>query len=206
MMELLDSYLPVFKKALHIVDNPSEFSGYAESRLLCIKTLEQARSEANQCDVEEEEKAAAYFAVIAWLDELMLCSELPWRQQWQGERLQRKYLNTTLAGAHFFQRLTALDVGHQQARKVFLFCLQNGFHGQYGTVDDRSDLLALIEEQRKQCLQENWWAWPCDTPVASGIPDKKIAITRHKSLLPVVISGALFLYGALFFLFRYYVM
>ncbi len=202
-MVLLDSYLPVFKLTLQIAGNPAEHASYDESRQICITTLEQAIADAGQCDASEEEKEAARFAVIAWLDETVLCSALPWRQQWLGELLQRKYLNTTVAGTHFFSQLAELDIKHQQARTVFLFCLQNDFHGQYGTADDRSDLLALIEALRKQCLPQSWHTWPNEAPVTSGTPHRTTPMPLRKSLLPGVLMGVLLLYGLLFLLLRY---
>lgn len=204
-MTLFDIYLPLFKLVLQMVGDAAQFASYEESRQSCIAKLEQAIAEAAQCDAREEEKAAASFAVIAWLDETVLCSALPWRQLWQGELLQRKYLNTTVAGAHFFTHLMQLDRTHQQARQIFLFCLQNGFHGRYATVDDRSELLTLVEALRRECLPAPWHVWPNAAPVASGVPDGTQAMPRRGWSLPAVAAGALLLYGLLFVLLRFYV-
>ncbi|SQA96949.1 Uncharacterized protein conserved in bacteria [Cedecea neteri] len=49
-----------------------------------------------------DEKEAARIAVIAWLDEAILSSELPWRHHWRSELLQRKYLEYHDGGRAFF--------------------------------------------------------------------------------------------------------
>lgn len=203
-MELLDSYLPVFKLSLNMVNNPDDFADYDESRNTLIKTLVDVFIDVDQCETEKEEKEAAYFAVIAWLDEIILCSGLPWRQQWQGELLQRIYLNTTVAGSLFYDRLQTLDSKYLQARRVFLFCLQNGFHGKYGTVADRSDLLDLIKDLRQKCLPECWMTWPGDAPIVPPITNKQFAMPLHKSLLPVATVCTLLIYGFIYLFLRYY--
>ncbi|NIF32453.1 DotU family type IV/VI secretion system protein [Enterobacter sp. Cy-643] len=197
-MTLLDIYLPIFKTVLQIKSTPSAFEDYEHSRQLCIDLLEQATCESAQHDVSEEEKEAARVAVIAWLDETILRSSLPWRQRWQKELLQRKYLNITTAGEFFFTVLEQLSPQYRQARKVFLFCLQQGFQGQLGSVDDPLPLQSVIAEQRSLCLPEAWQNWPNDAPLVSIRTPTKEAMTQNlRPLLSLTVCVGL-LYVALF--------
>lgn len=204
-MTLLDHYLTVFKKILHMSDSPTYFENYEQSRQTCVSLLEQAIHEADQLDISEEEKGAARVAVIAWLDETVLCSALPWRQRWQNELLQRKYLNITVAGEYFFTLLEQLEVHHKQAREVFLFCLQHGFHGQYSSPNDRSTLQAVIIEQRSLCLPDAWQRWPNDAAIVPYQIETKGTIRQRLRPLWTLIVVVTLLYATLYFFLNYYV-
>lgn len=204
MNELLDCYLPVFRRVLHIIAEPTSFADYAQTRLSCLVTLEQAIHHTGGLDAPEKEKEAARFAVIAWLDETILCSTLPWRQRWQGELLQRKYLNMTIAGERFFTHLTQLDPAYRQARTVFLFCLQNGFHGQYSTPTGEEALQEVIAEQRALCLPEDWQTWPNTTEITPLSGGESVLMPFRKRLVLKMPLALASMYGVLFLILHHY--
>ncbi|MRT15096.1 DotU family type IV/VI secretion system protein [Enterobacteriaceae bacterium RIT711] len=204
-MELLDFYLPVFKLVLQMTGEPNKFGDYDETRQTCIVLLEQAINNAGQLEVSEEEKEAACIAVITWLDETILRSSLPWCQRWQSELLQRKYLNFTVGGERFFTQLTQLSPSQKQARIVFLFCLQNGFRGQYTTPNDLDALQTLIVEQRSLCLPEICQIWPNDAPITSSICVSRATILHPLRHLFFMAVGVSLLYGLFFYFLYYYV-
>lgn len=204
-MTLLDSYVPVFKHVLRMTGDPDAFCEYDDSRKTCIACLEQAVQSADEQDTTASEKEAACTAVIAWLDETILRSGLQWRQRWQSELLQRKYLNITTAGERFYTLLAQLNPSEKQARNVFLFCLQQGFRGQYSAPEDQDALLIVIAEQRQYCLPEEWQTWPNDlgiTPVTHLITPA-LSLRRHPLLS--LLAAVLLLYGVLYFYLHYYV-
>ncbi|KJX01429.1 type IV secretion protein DotU [Enterobacter roggenkampii] len=203
-MALLDHYLPVFKQILQMTGNPEQYEDYEKSRHDCIVLLEQATDNARQQDVGEEEKEAARVAVIAWLDETILRSDLSWRQSWQGELLQRKYLNITVAGELFFTRLNQLDPLHIQAREIFLFCLQQGFQGQYSSPDDKSALKAVISGQRQLCLPEAWQTWPNDAAIVPIPPAPENNLTRRLAPVLTLFAGIVLQYVFLYFYLLHY--
>ncbi|EAY3718182.1 DotU family type IV/VI secretion system protein [Salmonella enterica] len=198
MTELIDCYLPVFKLVIQITSDPTSFTDYKSTRGSCISSLELAGNYAEYTDTCDTEKFAARFAVIAWMDEIILRSSLSWRQNWQSELLQRKYLDITTAGERFFTDLDELSPEHVQARKVFLFCLQNGFRGRYITSDSRSELLAVIENLRRLVLPEEWLWWPNETAVTPFCTRQFIITSRsrHPFLLTLLIIA--FMYAFLF--------
>lgn len=204
MSALLDCYLPVFRQVLDMIAEPASFTEYTDARQACLLRLERAFQLASQLDISEEEKADAQFAVIAWVDETVLCSSLPWCEHWQSELLQRKYLNITVAGERFFTSLAQLDPAHHQARRVFLFCLQNGFHGQYSAPDDDAPLQEIIAEQRALCLPESWQSWPNDSAITPATCGETVTTPLHKRLLLRSTLMLLLLYGFLFLLLYHY--
>lgn len=201
---LLDCYLPVFKQVLQMVNNPERFEDYQQSRQTCLSLLEQAIHETKELDVREEEKVTAQEAVISWLDETVLRSHLLWRHHWQCELLQRKYLNTTVAGERFFTLLNQLGADQNQVREVFLFCLQLGFQGQYASPDDQSVLQNVIAEQRRMCLSEAWQFWPNQEPVVPSHSTVPGPVRQRPGFL-LIMTGIMLLYIILYIFFSAYV-
>ena len=204
-MTLLDCYLPVFKKMLMIIREPTRFDDYEDSRQICTELLERTIQKANEQEVCQEEKEAAKVAVIAWLDETVLCSSLTWRQRWQSELLQRKYLDITVAGTHFFTLLSQLMISHLQAREVFLFCLQQGFHGQYLAPEDQLALQKVMIEQRQLCLPEAWQTWPNEATLIPPTPRPTGMKTKRLRPLLCMTASVILLYTVLFLFLYHYV-
>lgn len=201
MTDLFDIWLPVFKLGIEMSNTPDVFADYEDSRQRCLFEIDEAIQAGSQHDSAEEEKEAALFAVIAWFDERVLCSELPWRQRWLAELLQRKYLNTTVAGTDFYTRLTALKATHHQARKVFLFSLQNEFHGQYGTGNMHAEREAIIDEQRELCLPSDWYSQPAEAAVTPCRENQIAVKPLRRRLLPGLFALAILLYVIVFLFF-----
>lgn len=203
-MTLLDCYLPVFKQVLSMTASPTLFEDYDKSRHDCIAMLDGAMQTAGEQDTCEDEKTLAYTAVIAWIDEMLLRSPLPWRLRWQSEPLQRKYLNMTVGGERFFTLLAQLDPLFEQARTVFLFCLQQGFRGQYSTADDEAALQDVIAEQRQLCLPDVWQTWPNDAAITPVTIHDASTMSIHRHPLLSISAAVLLLYGALYLFLNHY--
>ncbi|RDA61912.1 DotU family type IV/VI secretion system protein [Hafnia paralvei] len=187
MTGLLDCYLPLFKKTIRICHQQSDILDYENFRDVIISQLENSMQNATKLDIAQCEKDAAKLAVISWLDETVLCSHVAWRNEWQSEPLQVKYLGTTIAGKQFFIQLKALPARAHQARAVFLFCLQNNFHGQYNTARDLNNLTELIIEQRNLCLPSGWQVWPNDSIVT--IEALRVPLKRNNNInTPLILT------------------
>ena len=94
-------------------------------------------SEAEGIDSELYENAK--YPVVAFVDEVLLCSNWPDKVLWQKESLQRVYFNTTNAGASFYDRLNELNKfgPDRDVREVYALCLGLGFRGKYFRGEDR---------------------------------------------------------------------
>lgn len=187
-MKLLDCYLPVFKLATEIASRPEDFSDYDTFRKDCLLRLEEAVHEAEYHDISDFERDQSFFAVVVWLDEVVLCSQLSLAQSWCSNLLQRKYFQTSIGGEMFFDRLNTLKAEHLQARRVFLFCLQNGFNGKYSTEQDRSALKQVVEQQRQLCLPQDWQQWPNNTQITPINVGKRSLISSKHNVLFIILG------------------
>lgn len=196
-MKLLDSYLPVFKLAAQFAHQPENFADYGTFRTLCITRLEESVQEAEHHEISDFERDQAFFAVIVWLDESILCSAHSFAQNWRTDLLQRKYFQTSVGGEVFFARLSQLKEEHQQAREVFLFCLQSGFHGRYNTAHEQTELTLLIERERQQCLPEEWQTWPTTAQITPISVRKRSLASSSKNNLILAVLGIAVIYAAM---------
>ena len=156
-MSLLNCYLPVFRLATTLFLEPQHHQDYGVFRSQCITLLDKAMRE-SELHNDPQECEAAFFAVVTYLDERVLCATIPWSKEWRGELLQMHYFNISVGGEAFFTRLDAIDEGNAQLRIVYLFCLLMGFHGKYTQQD--AQLLKQRIDMERMCLPKAWQQWP----------------------------------------------
>jgi type VI secretion system protein ImpK len=90
-----------------------------------------------------EQYDLAKFAVVAFIDEVILLSEWDHRHKWAHELLQKSHFTTSNAGEEFFERLDGLssfDPGERDVREVYVYCLALGFVGKFFRPGDRARL------------------------------------------------------------------
>lgn len=182
-MKLLRCYLPVFNLAAEFIHRPESFSDFDSFRGSCITLLETAMEQAAYLEISEFEREHAFFAIVAWLDELVLCTAQHLAPAWRAHLLQRHYFQTSIGGEIFFDRLSELQVEHRLARTVFLFCLQNGFNGKYSHAKDHHELAQVIETQRQLCLPQEWQDWPNDADLTPVRFDKRVLTTSKRNVV-----------------------
>lgn len=202
-MKLLNLYLPVFKLVINFAQGIYPLTNYEDFRQQCILKLEQAISAAEHIECTGRERDEAFFAVVFWMDEFIMRSSLPYISQWRTELLQVKYFQTTIGGKEFFQHLNQLEDEHSLAKCVYLFCLQQGFQGQYAG-QNSGQLQQIIQQLRWSCLPEAWVGWPNDAELISIIKNKnqkQLLIKYHRLLL--LLSFALLYPLALLILYLY---
>ncbi len=98
------------------------------------KFLGSFEHDAQQVRAEAQDIDAAKYAFCAAVDEIILASPFPVRQQWERRPLQLVLFGDQLAGQHFFDRLEELRAKgavRLQALQVFHMCLLLGFQGKY---------------------------------------------------------------------------
>jgi type VI secretion system protein ImpK len=103
--------------------------------------------------IDEQEKRAraegynfdryleARYAVLSWVDEVILTSKWTHRTQWQY--LMSKYYDVANAGEGFFQKLANLPSEAADVKEVFYLCLSLGFQGKYAFGDGPKQLAEL---------------------------------------------------------------
>lgn len=195
MMSLLNCYLPVFRFITDFFLHPEEHLDYGVFREQSTALLQQALLE-SELHHDKQECDEAYFAVVLWLDERVLCSSAEWVKNWRADLLQSHCFNISVGGEAFFIHLDEIDKANVQLRMVYLFCLLMGFHGKYSGQDVQ--LLQQRIDDERQCLPEEWRQWPNNAalveqegryPFGKQRPRKAL---RHRKWL--LLSLPLFLY------------
>lgn len=103
---------------------------------------------ANAAGIPPEKFREARFAVLSWVDEMILNSSWPYRNHWQ--HLMLTYYGTLNAGEDFFRRLDLLPSDANDVREIYYLCLCLGFEGRYAFGDSRRELTELKQNLYKQ--------------------------------------------------------
>jgi len=143
-MQLSDCFMGLMAYTTYLcqgrMDNPPS---YEETRRRFDDLIQQARQCSQDGGFDEDDWQKAMFAVCAWIDETILCSEWFERGRWQEDQLQRLYFQTMNAGEEFFARLAELDLEAAAIREVYAYCLALGFKGRYFLPEDEKKLLEI---------------------------------------------------------------
>jgi len=146
-ISLREIFTPLFAYVLLFVRTPGQRRSFEELRRDIARLLEEQALQVKRHDVVPQEYAIARFAVIAWIDELVLYSlhesnrELS--QQWKRSPLQVEFYDTANAGEEFFERLDRLNPGQSGIREIYHLCLCLGFRGRYYDESQEYKLVAL---------------------------------------------------------------
>ena len=138
-MRLTDSFIEVFLYARQAVRELGISTDSVHTlRDSFVVKFNEAEDHAlgNGFDLEIIE--AAKFPVVAYIDEMILCSSWDKRGEWQQESLQRHYFNTTNIGDEFYEKLNNLSKHGPDSwvRELYLLCMGLGFKGRYFSNDD----------------------------------------------------------------------
>lgn len=122
---------------------------YEQVRSDIQRMITESEEHTKKADISQEDFDLARFAIFAWIDETILSSLWNEKGQWQVEKLQYQYYNTSDAGEIFFQKLNALGFHQKDVREVYYLCLAMGFMGQYCHEGDEFLLNNLKEANLK---------------------------------------------------------
>jgi type VI secretion system protein ImpK len=136
-------------------DASSEHSPPAlnELREKIISLLNAQEERAKAIGVSPETLREARFAVLSWVDEMILNSKWPHRTRWQ--HLMLAYFGTLNAGEQFFQHLEQLPPQSNNLLEIYYLCLSLGFEGRYAFGDERRQLRELKQRLYKQLCATN---------------------------------------------------
>ncbi len=115
-------------------------------------TLQEIERAAAAAGYDGSDVRDTHFAVVAFLDSVMLRMNDAVRHQWERKTLQEELFGQTDAGVVFFEKLDQFRSRRDSAQladvlEVFLLCLLLGFEGRYsGPL--RGDLDGVIERTR----------------------------------------------------------
>ena len=124
--------------------------------------MQEMEQRAGTLRYSERQTNAVKFALAAFVDETVMTTNLPLREEWERFPLQLEYFGEQLAGVKFFERLDELlkqIESEADVVEVYYLCLLLGFKGKY-KVYMEDQLQGLIESVAGQLrrvgrLQEN---------------------------------------------------
>lgn len=151
-MRLSDCFLSVFAYTKVFLGAPSQ-GNYQAFRGKVIQLIDESKALAAGKKFPQEDIEAALFAVVAWVDETVMCSSWKESGHWKKETLQKVMFNTAKSGNEFFSRLDDLGPERKGVLEVYYICLTLGFKGKYfsgkeGKIPDdlfRKSLESLME-------------------------------------------------------------
>lgn len=152
-MRLIDCFADAISTALSYVDTIRNgiHPDYDDVRL-GVESVLSANANYAEGGFTREQYDNAKFAVVAFIDELILLSDWEQRHRWAHELLQKSHFATTNAGEEFFDKLDSLssfEPGDRDVREVYVYCLALGFVGKFFRPGDR----ARLEEIRNANLK-----------------------------------------------------
>jgi type VI secretion system protein ImpK len=119
-----------------------------EFRDKVIALLNAQEERAKSYGIAAEAFKEARYAVLSWVDETVLNSGWPHRNQWQ--HLMLAYYGTLNAGTEFFRRLNALPSHANDIREIYYLCISLGFQGELAFGEGLRELHALKQKIYKQ--------------------------------------------------------
>ncbi|EFH2521560.1 DotU family type IV/VI secretion system protein [Escherichia coli] len=150
LVNIVECYMPVFKLISSVKVFPEEYGDYDSTRKQIIDTVEDVVRNSEKISLSDSELDAAFYSIVVMLDEVILCSELPYRKEWRDNLLQIKYFGHSTGGVEFFNMLNKVIESESQTAWVFLLCLLLGFRGKYSVSND-DEIQDYISRLKKQC-------------------------------------------------------
>ena len=132
-----------------------QLASAAETFRTRIKTvLNEVERDAISAGYSSHDIRDTHFAVVAFLDSVVLHSNDPVRPEWERQTLQEELFGQTDAGVVFFEKLENFRSRGDSAQladmlEVYLLCLLLGFEGRYsGRL--RGELESITEKVRRR--------------------------------------------------------
>jgi len=133
---------------------PSEL----RDRLTALIEIQERRARAGEAPWDAYVEAR--FAVLSWVDEMILNS--PWANRGEWQHLMLTYHGTLNAGKEFFERLERLPAGGRDVREIYYYCLALGFEGKFALAESPRALRELKQTLYHQLVSSSGGALPSD--------------------------------------------
>jgi len=148
-------YQPFLIVVVRIQSKREKVADAATFRSRMKAALQDVERSATVLHYDFDDVKDSNFAVVAFLDEVLLASEDPARSEWMKYPLANELMGEPRAGEVFFERLDGLlqRTGEDSSRladvlEVYLLCLTLGFEGKYG--ERAPEIRGLMERVRSR--------------------------------------------------------
>lgn len=167
------------------------------------EALAEVTREAMKRSYAAEHTIETDFALVAFLDEVILTSKDPARDDWVRKPLQEELFNLSTAGEMFFTRIERLLQRPDTAEladmlEVYYLCILLGFEGQYATRSKAE--LHLLADRVRQSIERIRGSDPRFSP-AGILPADPIAAAPRDPVAGKLKLAAMAVGGAAIFLF-----
>ena len=162
-MRIVDCFTDVILYARKLARGDIQVESADEAREALKTLLKESKALSTEHGLSGEIYIDAKYPVIAFIDELFLCSSWAFKGDWKLKTLQRTFFNTTNAGADYYDRLSELNKfgPDKDVREVYALTLGLGFRGKYFRGDDRQqyeeikafNLSLLLPDDTKQDIE-----------------------------------------------------
>lgn len=208
-MRLIDCFMELVTYTSYFIENlKTGQPSYEDVQKQYQQLFARADKKRRDCGFSDGEWESAFFAICAWIDESILCSDWSERERWALAQLQRAHFNTTNAGEEFFLRLERLDHDAKSIREVYAYCLALGFKGRYFLSEGQSRLeeireanLDLIIGIAKPEIPDKLFPGAYSISTKTGKGKKWLRLISPAKLPFIILPVIAFI--ALFFLYKY---
>jgi type VI secretion system protein ImpK len=172
--------------------------------------LQEVEREATAAGYDAEDIRDTNFAIVAFLDSVVLHSNDPARAEWERRTLQEELFGQAVAGVVFFDKLDRFRARHDSERladilEVYLLCLLLGFEGRYSG-GQRNELESIIDTLRRRI--DDIRGRGRQISPSGGLPAEPIVAPPVKQdalrHLPYIALGAAIFTALLFFILKIY--
>jgi len=105
---------------------------------------------AKDTEIDGESVKSAQYAIVAFLDEILLGADWPGYERWSRRPLQLHYFDDVTAGERFYKKLDALrgtkEPEKLDALEVYATCLALGFKGKFSGPEDAEKPRLLVSQ------------------------------------------------------------
>lgn len=208
-MRLVDFYIPAILYSHEVAELAVDAQADVETISLKFDQFyQQARMDSEEAGFDFDTFQDAWYAVVAYVDEKLLTTKWAGQRKWMKYALQRKYFQTTNAGADFYTRLNTLNKhgDGRSIREVFLLCLGLGFKGKFYPPADRPKLESvrefnmglLLPDEAKTNLEDSilFRSAFSKEQLEARDPKRRMTFVPFLVGLPITVVGGFFMYYA----------
>lgn len=169
-----------------------QFDNADQLRSKITRAFSSMKKEGLRRGIPEEELKEAQYILTAFIDETILISRWPHRDDWQDSPLQLEYFETFVAGEEVFDKLDKVRqnaAAKAELLEVYYSCLALGFQGRMSALPDGDQRLrTLLDEVWRDLQRVKTGEALAFAPAA--IPTDRVAPKRGKDLDMRIVAAA----------------
>jgi type VI secretion system protein ImpK len=146
---LIHSFAEIFSYILKLRETQFQNAAYEQVLSRLREMVDRARAGALSFSSPHHFELAL-FAVCAWIDETILCSNWSGKDSWKHHLLQQEYFKTHRAGEEFYEKLDTLTANDSEVAEIYYYCFSLGFSGRYYHTHDH----AILVEKMNKCFKK----------------------------------------------------